>query len=46
MSAIENGIRAGNYLTFDLNGERHGIEAMKVVTIISHARRCRKRRRT
>ena len=34
MSAIECKTRAGNYLTFDLQGERYGFETMRVVAII------------
>ncbi len=36
MSAVATAARAGNYLTFDLNGERYGLDAMRVVGIIGN----------
>ncbi len=34
MSVMEPRLAAGKYLTFDLNGQRYGVDAMRVVTII------------
>ena len=36
MSTAEYAVCAGKYLTFDLNGERYGVDSMRVVAIIGY----------